>query len=204
MDEGIHVLYSVWASLIWKSPQPWSPKDESLSLIYSRTRLKCRRVLEHLFRVQSGEVFESIVDWWNRETTVSSCPCIGFFDIVHTTNSCQHPLLMLHLNFSMCLLPMRRMLSILYVKVSYPEFWALLKKVKSKPSTPICKFIFCHPLHPIKVHMTEPMRFYSNFLSNIFVGLKGLLPSRYGVVIYNWSRILSALLGISKHLTSQP
>ena len=79
MDEGIRVLYSVWASLIWKSPQPWSPKDESLSLIYNRTRTKCRRVLEHLFRVQSAEVFESVIDWWNRETTVSSCLSISLF-----------------------------------------------------------------------------------------------------------------------------
>lgn len=39
-------------------------------MIYTRTRLRCRRVLEHLFRVQSSEVFESIVDWWSRDLTV--------------------------------------------------------------------------------------------------------------------------------------
>ena len=41
-------------------------------MIYARTRLRCRRVLEHLFRVQSSEVFESIVDWWSRDLTVNN------------------------------------------------------------------------------------------------------------------------------------
>ncbi|KAF8167553.1 Dopey, N-terminal-domain-containing protein [Crassisporium funariophilum] len=82
LDEGIRVLYSVWASLVWKSPQSFSPKDESLALIYTRTRLRCRRVLEHLFRVQSPEVFESIVDWWSRESTLSASSPDAAFELV--------------------------------------------------------------------------------------------------------------------------
>ncbi|KAF9011155.1 Dopey, N-terminal-domain-containing protein [Cyathus striatus] len=66
LDEGIRVLYSVFAASVWKSPPITASKDESLSLIFNRVRLRCRRVLEHLFRVQSAEVFESIVDCWSR------------------------------------------------------------------------------------------------------------------------------------------
>ncbi|GLB43530.1 putative dopey, N-terminal [Lyophyllum shimeji] len=67
LDEGIHVLYSIWGTLFWNNPSTWSSKDESLSLIYNRTRIRSRRVLEHLFRAQAVEVFESIVDCWSRD-----------------------------------------------------------------------------------------------------------------------------------------
>ncbi|KAG6851405.1 hypothetical protein H0H93_005803 [Arthromyces matolae] len=66
LNDGIRVLYSIWATLIWNRPPAWSHKDDSLSLFYSRTRIRCRRVLEHLFRVQAMEVFESVVDCWSR------------------------------------------------------------------------------------------------------------------------------------------
>jgi hypothetical protein len=72
LHEGIRVLYSIWASFIWTTPQRLGPKDHTLSSIYNRTRFRCRRVLEHLFRVQSTEVFECIVDWWNRAHSVRS------------------------------------------------------------------------------------------------------------------------------------
>jgi hypothetical protein len=73
LHESVRVLFSIWATLAWANPQPPTPKDESLSLIYNRTRLRCRRVLEHFFRVQSGEVFESIVDFWNRDIPFPVC-----------------------------------------------------------------------------------------------------------------------------------
>ncbi|KAF9486392.1 hypothetical protein BDN70DRAFT_822033, partial [Pholiota conissans] len=82
LDDGIHVLYALWASLIWKAPQSWAPKDESLSLIFTRTRLRCRRVLEHLFRMQTIEVFESIVDWWNRDQPLSSTSPDAAFELI--------------------------------------------------------------------------------------------------------------------------
>ncbi|KAJ3516253.1 hypothetical protein NLJ89_g1234 [Agrocybe chaxingu] len=82
LDEGIRVLYSVWASLVWKAPHEWSPKDDSFSLIYNRSRLRCRRVLEHLFRVQSAEVFESIIDWWSRDQTLSVSSPDAAFELV--------------------------------------------------------------------------------------------------------------------------
>ncbi|KAF9566957.1 hypothetical protein CPC08DRAFT_758587 [Agrocybe pediades] len=82
LDDGIRVLYSVWASLLWKAPYPWSPKDETLSLIYNRSRLRCRRVLEHLFRVQSAEVFESIIDWWSRDVTLATSSPDAAFELI--------------------------------------------------------------------------------------------------------------------------
>ncbi|KAF8913192.1 Dopey, N-terminal-domain-containing protein [Gymnopilus junonius] len=82
LDEGIRVLYSIWASLVWKPLHVWSVKDDTLSLIYSRTRLRCRRVLEHLFRVQTTEVFESFVDWWSRETTLSTSSPDSAFELM--------------------------------------------------------------------------------------------------------------------------
>ncbi|KAF5380337.1 hypothetical protein D9757_007927 [Collybiopsis confluens] len=67
LNEGIRVLYLIWGTLAWEEPEDTSFRDESLAMIYTRTRTRCRRVLEHIFRVQSAEVFESIVDCWNRD-----------------------------------------------------------------------------------------------------------------------------------------
>jgi len=44
-------------------------------MIYSRTRVRCRRVLEHLFRIQSAEVLESVIDCWSRENGVCHIFC---------------------------------------------------------------------------------------------------------------------------------
>ncbi|KAG6874376.1 hypothetical protein C0995_015112 [Termitomyces sp. Mi166 len=78
LDEGIRVLYSIWATLSWTPPLTWSSKDDSLSLVYNRTRIRCRRVLEHLFRVQAVEVFESVVDCWSRVPDSSASPDAAF------------------------------------------------------------------------------------------------------------------------------
>lgn len=43
-----------------------------LSLICAKTRTRCRRVLEHFFRLQSAEVLESVVECWNTEGPVGS------------------------------------------------------------------------------------------------------------------------------------
>ncbi|KAJ3739812.1 Dopey, N-terminal-domain-containing protein [Lentinula detonsa] len=67
LNEGVRVLYLIWGTLEWTEPEATTSRNESLALIYSRTRIRCRRVLEHIFRVQSAEVFESIVDCWDRD-----------------------------------------------------------------------------------------------------------------------------------------
>ncbi|KAJ7103154.1 Dopey, N-terminal-domain-containing protein, partial [Mycena belliarum] len=82
LHEGVRVLYLIWSTLLWTDREAWSSKDESLSLIYTRTRLRCRRVLEHLFRVQSAEVFESVIDCWNRELPETQIPYEQAFELV--------------------------------------------------------------------------------------------------------------------------
>ncbi|KAJ7755024.1 Dopey, N-terminal-domain-containing protein [Mycena maculata] len=82
LHEGVRVLYLVWSTLKWTDREPWTSKDETLSMIYTRTRLRCRRVLEHLFRVQSAEVFESVIDCWHRELPESQIPYEQAFELV--------------------------------------------------------------------------------------------------------------------------
>lgn len=41
-------------------------------MIYSRTRVRSRRVLENVFRVHSAEVLEAVIYCWNREDAVRS------------------------------------------------------------------------------------------------------------------------------------
>lgn len=38
-------------------------------MIYSRTRVRCRRVLEYLFRAYPSEVLEGVVSCWDRDLT---------------------------------------------------------------------------------------------------------------------------------------
>ncbi|KAJ7204429.1 Dopey, N-terminal-domain-containing protein [Mycena pura] len=81
LREGVRVLYLVWSTLAWSDRELWSSKDDSLSMIYARTRLRCRRVLEHLFRVQSAEMFESIIDCWNRDLPVGVTLGLGYMSL---------------------------------------------------------------------------------------------------------------------------
>ncbi|KAG6841563.1 hypothetical protein C0991_009598 [Blastosporella zonata] len=78
LDEAIRVLYSIWGTLLWDNPTTWSSKDESLSLVYNRTRIRCRRVMERLFHTQAIEVFESLVDCWSRLPDSSVAPDAAF------------------------------------------------------------------------------------------------------------------------------
>ena len=41
-------------------------------MIYSRTRGRCRRVLEYLFRAYPAEVLEGVVSCWDRDLTLHS------------------------------------------------------------------------------------------------------------------------------------
>jgi hypothetical protein len=78
-----------------------------LSLICAKTRTRCRRVLEHFFRLHSAEVLESIVECWNTEKPVganSNChepqcprimqapslPIIPAFELVDTLAASAH------------------------------------------------------------------------------------------------------------------
>ncbi|KAG5220330.1 Dopey, N-terminal-domain-containing protein [Salix suchowensis] len=70
LHEAVRVLYAMWEAMAWTQPTTRSSKDDSLSLIFNRSRLRCRRVLEHFFRAQSAEVFESIIECWSKQSTV--------------------------------------------------------------------------------------------------------------------------------------
>ncbi|KAH8835109.1 Dopey, N-terminal-domain-containing protein [Flagelloscypha sp. PMI_526] len=88
LDEGVHILYSLWAKLGWKEPQIPSPRNESLALMHTRARTRCRRVLEHLFRVHSAEVIESIVECWHThlaDASFSEEPAFEIVDILVTS-----------------------------------------------------------------------------------------------------------------------
>lgn len=84
LDEAVRVLYAIW---IMTQPLPRdasSPISETQSLVFSRVRLRCRKVLERLFRAQSAEVLESLVECWNRGDDIirPSLKSAGTFEIV--------------------------------------------------------------------------------------------------------------------------
>ncbi|KAI0323044.1 Dopey, N-terminal-domain-containing protein [Amylostereum chailletii] len=80
LHEGIHVLFNLWTTLVWSERHAWTPMGDSLAMISNKSRARCRRVLEHLFRIHSAEVLESIVDCWNREGPGVSAPAFELVD----------------------------------------------------------------------------------------------------------------------------
>lgn len=72
LHEGIRVLFAIWANFLWTDSNPTRPEDEMLSMIYNRSRARCRRVLEHLFRAHPNEVLESLIICWERDLTLHS------------------------------------------------------------------------------------------------------------------------------------
>ncbi|TFK56468.1 hypothetical protein OE88DRAFT_1715528 [Heliocybe sulcata] len=82
LHEAIRVLYAFWTSTVWVAPQFWASQDHTLFLIFSRSRTRCRRVLEHLFRAQSSEVLESIVDCWSKDSTDNASQSQRAFELM--------------------------------------------------------------------------------------------------------------------------
>ncbi|KAF8845997.1 hypothetical protein BDN67DRAFT_891629, partial [Paxillus ammoniavirescens] len=72
LHDGIRILFAIWVNFIWTNPKSKRPEDDSLSMIYSRTRSRCRRALEHLFRAYSTEVLETVVSCWDRDLPLHS------------------------------------------------------------------------------------------------------------------------------------
>lgn len=64
--ESVSVLHALWIASAWNPSSPPHAMDESISLTYGRARLRCRKVLERIFRVQSAEVLEIIVECWDK------------------------------------------------------------------------------------------------------------------------------------------
>ncbi|KAJ1302793.1 hypothetical protein OPQ81_003100 [Rhizoctonia solani] len=64
--EAISVLHSLWIASAWNPSLPPHAIDESISLTYGRARMRCRKVFERIFRVQSTDVLEILVDCWDK------------------------------------------------------------------------------------------------------------------------------------------
>ncbi|KAF8131645.1 Dopey, N-terminal-domain-containing protein [Boletus edulis] len=72
LNDGVRVLFAIWVNFIWTSPASKRSEDDSLSMIYNRTRGRCRRVLEFLFRAYPSEVLEGVISCWDRDLTLQS------------------------------------------------------------------------------------------------------------------------------------
>ncbi|CAE7181510.1 unnamed protein product [Rhizoctonia solani] len=64
--DSISVLHSLWIASAWNPSSPSHAIDESISLTYGRARMRCRKVFERIFRVQSTDVLEILVDCWEK------------------------------------------------------------------------------------------------------------------------------------------
>ncbi|KAG9033005.1 hypothetical protein FRB95_000667 [Tulasnella sp. JGI-2019a] len=63
LEEAVQVLYSTWILMTTPSAPPSdTASSDSYSLIFSRIRTRCKKVLERLFRAQSGEVLECLIE----------------------------------------------------------------------------------------------------------------------------------------------
>lgn len=87
---AVRVLYSVWAATAQTELRPSSPKYEMLTLTCTKTRTRCRRVFEHLFRLQPAEVLESIIDCWNTERSATSLSVAPVFELVDALAASAH------------------------------------------------------------------------------------------------------------------
>ncbi|QRW09045.1 hypothetical protein RhiLY_08044 [Ceratobasidium sp. AG-Ba] len=79
--ETVSVLHSLWIASAWNPSSPPHAMDESISLTYARARLRCRKVLERIFRVQSAEVLEIMVECWEKGEE-SAAMTLRTFEIV--------------------------------------------------------------------------------------------------------------------------
>lgn len=90
LHEAVRVLYSVWAATAQTELRSSTPKYEMLSLVCTKTRTRCRRVFEHLFRLQPAEVLESIIDCWNSERSATSLSVTPAFELVDALATSAH------------------------------------------------------------------------------------------------------------------
>ncbi|KAF8510422.1 Dopey, N-terminal-domain-containing protein [Hysterangium stoloniferum] len=86
LHDAVRVLYALWSLTEKGATKPGSPESETLSLILNRCRTRGRKVLERLFRTQSSEVVESIVECWHKGDLENSDHVVAF-DIVDALTS---------------------------------------------------------------------------------------------------------------------
>ncbi|KAI1794036.1 Dopey, N-terminal-domain-containing protein [Ganoderma leucocontextum] len=98
LHDAVRVLYAMWDRLVIPEDSHWASREESLALIYTRSRNRSRRVLEHLFRAYSTEVLEAVVDCWQEQVAVrpESAETSAAYDLVDVlTSSAQNAVHML-------------------------------------------------------------------------------------------------------------
>lgn len=63
-------MHSLWSVLGVVEVSDSPPYRSALASIAVRMRLRCMKTLEHLFKVQSSEVLESLIECWLMTTIV--------------------------------------------------------------------------------------------------------------------------------------
>ena len=71
LHDAVRILYTVWLSAGTTTPSDLGPEAETILLIQGRTRLRCRKAMERLFRAQSAEVLESLIECWFDDAPVT-------------------------------------------------------------------------------------------------------------------------------------
>ncbi|KIJ53578.1 hypothetical protein M422DRAFT_73885 [Sphaerobolus stellatus SS14] len=72
LHESVRVLYRLWVLTGQTTGIEGLAEADSLKQIFNRARSRGRKVLERLFRAQSTEVIESIIECWNTATMVTA------------------------------------------------------------------------------------------------------------------------------------
>lgn len=102
LHDSVKTLYSIWVASDWTPNLGTGPKEDSVTLIYSRAKLRCRRALERLFRAQSSEVMETLVECWLEDTRLRESNGNAAFELVDLlTSSAQNAVHMLCESISM-------------------------------------------------------------------------------------------------------
>jgi hypothetical protein len=75
LHDAIRVLFTTYTMPSWQSAEEQS-SFTGLGIVYNRTKVRSRKVLERLWKAQPTEVLESIVEFWHRDTepTLVSVP----------------------------------------------------------------------------------------------------------------------------------
>lgn len=168
LQEAIRVAYAIWEQLVVPTQPSWGSLEESLALIYTRARARCRRVLEHLFKAHPLEVLESLVECWYRNETVRLCYALGgdvLTDLHSATTHC-------HSSWWTSSLPMRKRLFTCCARRSLYEYPACPNDLSDTPCVRLREYrsamlarTSCSIL-PLRLSVA-PMSCCSNSSSNI-------------------------------------
>lgn len=87
LHNAIQTLYSVWVASGWEPAEESGPEDDTILLIYGRARQRCKRAFEKLFRAQSAEVMETLVECWFEDNRLKGNKSSAAFELVDMLTS---------------------------------------------------------------------------------------------------------------------